>query len=79
MGASEKDICQSLPIASPCGEFGMGLESMNRVMIDRSWLPLNALRAFEAVAKHGSFTVAANTLLISQSALSRHVIALESC
>src|SRR4029077_3666431 len=37
----------------------------------------NALRAFEGVAKHGSFTSAANALLISQSALSRHVIALE--
>jgi len=35
------------------------------------------LRAFEGVAKHGSFTAAANALLISQSALSRHVIALE--
>ena len=40
-------------------------------------MPLNALRAFEGVAKHGSFTAAANALLISQSALSRHVIALE--
>jgi DNA-binding transcriptional LysR family regulator len=50
---------------------------MDRVRIDRRWLPLNALRAFEAVAKHGSFTGAANGLLISQSALSRHVISLE--
>jgi DNA-binding transcriptional LysR family regulator len=45
--------------------------------IDRKWLPLNALRAFEGVAKHLSFTAAANALLISQSALSRHVITLE--
>jgi DNA-binding transcriptional LysR family regulator len=50
---------------------------MDRVRIDRRWLPLNALRAFEAVAKHGSFTSAAHALLISQSALSRHVISLE--
>ena len=50
---------------------------MDRVRIDRRWLPLNALRAFEAVAKHGSFTGAANALLIAQSALSRHVISLE--
>jgi DNA-binding transcriptional LysR family regulator len=50
---------------------------MDKVRIDRRWLPLNALRAFEAVAKHGSFTGAANALLISQSALSRHVISLE--
>ena len=49
----------------------------SRGRIDRRWLPLNALRAFEAVAKHGSFTAAANALLISQSALSRHVIAFE--
>lgn len=45
--------------------------------LDRRWLPLNALRAFEGVARHNSFTAAANALLISQSALSRHVIALE--
>jgi DNA-binding transcriptional LysR family regulator len=50
---------------------------MDKVRIDRRWLPLNALRAFEAVAKHGSFTGAAHALLISQSALSRHVISLE--
>ena len=50
---------------------------MQNKTIDRRWLPLNALRAFEGVAKHGSFTAAANALLISQSALSRHVIALE--
>src|SRR5258707_1477185 len=50
---------------------------MSKKSIDRRWLPLNALRAFEGVAKYGSFTAAANALLISQSALSRHVIALE--
>ena len=44
--------------------------------IDRRWLPLNALRAFEGVARHGTFTAAAQALLTSQSALSRHVIAL---
>src|ERR1700748_2958150 len=51
--------------------------AMVKTTIDRRWLPLNALRAFEGVAKHSSFTAAANALLISQSALSRHVIALE--
>jgi DNA-binding transcriptional LysR family regulator len=50
---------------------------MGNTTIDRRWLPLNALRAFEGVAKYSSFTAAANALLISQSALSRHVIALE--
>lgn len=44
---------------------------------DRRWLPLNALRAFEGVARHGSFTSAAQALLISQSSLSQHVISLE--
>ena len=45
--------------------------------MDRRWLPLNDLRAFEAVARHGSFTAAAHALLISQSALSRHVLGIE--
>lgn len=45
--------------------------------IDRRRLPLNALRAFESVARHGSFTGAAHALSISQSALSQHVISLE--
>ncbi len=46
-------------------------------MIDRRWLPLNALRAFEQVGRHLSFTAAASALSVSQSAVSRHVIALE--
>ena len=50
---------------------------MGKTTMDRRWLPLNAMRAFEGVAKHGSFTAAANALLISQSALSRHVLAIE--
>jgi len=48
---------------------------MAKINIDRRWLPLNALRAFEGVCQALSFTAAANALLISQSALSRHVIA----
>jgi DNA-binding transcriptional LysR family regulator len=51
---------------------------MGKPVIGRRWLPLNALRAFEAVARHGSFTAAAQALQISQSALSRHVAAIES-
>ncbi len=46
-------------------------------MLDRRWLPLNALRAFEMVGRHMSFTAAAQALSVSQSAVSRHVIALE--
>ena len=41
------------------------------------WLPLNALRAFEAVGTQLSFKGAAASLHVSQSALSRHVGRLE--
>jgi LysR family glycine cleavage system transcriptional activator len=46
-------------------------------LTNRRWLPLNALRAFEAVGRHLSFTAGAQALNVSQSALSRHVIGLE--
>ena len=39
--------------------------------MDRKWLPLNALRAFEAAGQHLSFTAAANSLTVAQSAVSR--------
>lgn len=39
--------------------------------------PLNALRAFEAAGRHGSFTGAAEELGVSHSAISRHVRGLE--
>lgn len=39
--------------------------------------PLNALRAFEAAARHRSFTKAAAELCLTQSAVSRHVRNLE--
>src|SRR5262245_61187968 len=39
--------------------------------------PLNALRAFEAAARHGSFTVAADELCVTQGAVSHQVKALE--
>ncbi|MEA3198087.1 MAG: LysR family transcriptional regulator, glycine cleavage system transcriptional activator [Gammaproteobacteria bacterium] len=45
--------------------------------ITRRSLPLNALRAFESVAKHRSFAAAGKALWISPSALSRHVSSLE--
>lgn len=48
-----------------------------RRAIDRRWLPLNALRAFEAVGRQLSFTAGAQALNVSQSAISRHVIGLE--
>jgi DNA-binding transcriptional LysR family regulator len=49
----------------------------NRNIINRRWLPLNALRAFDAVGQHLSFTGGAAALSVSQSAMSRHVIGLE--
>jgi LysR family glycine cleavage system transcriptional activator len=47
------------------------------IQFDRRWLPLNALRAFDAVGRHLSFTAAAHALNVGQSAVSRHVIGLE--
>ena len=40
--------------------------------------PLNAVRAFEAVARNGSITAAARELSVTQGAVSRHVTSLES-
>ena len=44
---------------------------------NRRWLPLNALRAFEATSKNLSFTAAAEQLGVTQSAVSRQVQRLE--
>lgn len=49
----------------------------SKLNMDRQWLPLNALRAFEAAGRHLSFTAAAGSLRVAQSAVSRHVIVLE--
>jgi 2-keto-3-deoxy-L-rhamnonate aldolase RhmA len=45
--------------------------------MDLAQLPLNALRAFEAAARHESFTRAGLELRITQAAVSHHVKALE--
>ncbi len=50
----------------------------DRLPFDRRWLPLNALRAFEAVGRHLNFTAGAQALGVSQSAISRHIIGLEA-
>lgn len=50
---------------------------MAKTTLSRRWLPLNALRAFEAVGRHLSFTGGAAALSVSQSAMSRHVGGLE--
>ncbi len=46
--------------------------------MDRAHLPLNALRAFEAAARHLNFTRAALELRVSQGAISHQVAALEA-
>ncbi len=46
--------------------------------MSRTLPPLNALRAFEAAARHESFTRAAEELGVSHSAISRHVRGLEA-
>lgn len=48
-----------------------------RARADARWMPLNALRAFDAVGRRLSFTGAAAALHVSQSSLSRHVGRLE--
>ncbi|RXZ65855.1 LysR family transcriptional regulator [Pelagerythrobacter rhizovicinus] len=45
--------------------------------MDRAQLPLNALRAFEAAARHLNFTRAASELCVSQGAVSHQVALLE--
>src|SRR5690349_17035380 len=45
--------------------------------MDRARLPLNALRAFEASARHLNFTRAAIELCVSQGAVSHQVAGLE--
>lgn len=45
--------------------------------MQRSLPPLNALRAFEAAARHGSFKAAAGELGVTQGAISQHVRLLE--
>ncbi|MCP1471818.1 LysR family transcriptional regulator of beta-lactamase [Sphingobium sp. OAS761] len=46
--------------------------------MDRAQLPLNALRAFEAAARHLNFTRAAIELCVSQGAVSQQVAQLEA-
>ncbi len=48
-----------------------------RTAIDRRRLPLNALRAFEAVGGQLSFTHGAQSLSVTQSVISRHISNLE--
>lgn len=49
----------------------------SQISMPRYLPPLNAIRAFEAAGRHGSFTGAADELNVSHSAISRHVRGLE--
>lgn len=57
--------------------FNTARTRMMRLKLVRS-LPLTALRTFEAAARHGSFTRAAEELHVTQGAVSRQVKALEA-
>lgn len=46
--------------------------------MSRTYLPLNAMRAFESAARHLSFTLAAAELNVTQAAISQQVRGLES-
>ena len=48
-----------------------------KVLMLRRLPPLNALKAFEAAARHESFTRAAEELCVTQGAVSHQVKALE--
>ncbi|MDF6543561.1 LysR family transcriptional regulator, partial [Escherichia coli] len=54
-----------------------GIPFARTTPVNRRWLPLNALRVFDAVGQRLSFTAGAQALNVSQSAVSRHVISLE--
>jgi LysR family glycine cleavage system transcriptional activator len=46
-------------------------------MIYEQLPPLNSVKAFDAVVRHGSISEAARILFVSQSAVSRHIVKLE--
>lgn len=54
------------------------MKSPHACAMDRAQLPLNALRAFEAAARHLNFTRAALELCVSQGAVSHQVAQLEA-
>lgn len=54
------------------------LVEKNSTMRERRLPPLNALRAFEAAARHTSFTLAAEELCVTPGAVSRQILLLEA-
>ena len=55
----------------------IGMSGVHASAMDRAHLPLNALRAFEASARHLNFTRAAAELCVSQGAVSHQIAQLE--
>src|SRR6185312_10079089 len=64
--------CPQSIVSLPCPSFSHDLGMLRRLP------PLNALKAFEAAARHESFTRAAGELCVTPGAVSHQVKALES-
>src|SRR5262249_58939709 len=64
-----------------CGEWPSGVEKLSArypvSAVTRKLPPLNALKAFEASARLGSFVLAAAELNVTPSAVSQHIKKLE--
>jgi LysR family glycine cleavage system transcriptional activator len=54
-----------------------GPSALNRILVKRTHLPLNALRVFDAAARHLSFTRAADELAVTPAAVGQQIRALE--
>jgi LysR family glycine cleavage system transcriptional activator len=67
-----------LRISFKCQDLTRYVQKMHNFGMSRVLPPLNALRAFDAAGRHGSFSRAAEELNVSHSAISRHVRGLES-
>src|SRR5712675_2303935 len=64
-------------IASKASFLYLALVFLMKTPVPRRLPPLNALKAFEAAARHESFTRAAEELCVTQGAVSHQVKALE--
>src|SRR2546423_2154271 len=72
MSISPTDDCRQSIVSRPGPSFS------HEPQMPRRLPALNALKAFEAAARHGSFTRAAEELFVTQGAVSHQVKALEA-
>src|SRR5256714_4471412 len=72
MSISPTDDCRESIVSGPGPSFS------HEPQMPRRLPALNALKAFEAAARHGSFTRAAEELFVTQGAVSHQVKALEA-